>query len=85
VPSYAVAALIAMEEDVICLTSRVMARHLVERGVPLRWYELPFDLPAVDVEFRWHRRVDDDAASRWLRGHVCGVVEPLAAGEPLPQ
>lgn len=77
VPSYAVAALVALEGDVICLVPRVLARHLVDRQVPLRYHEIPFDLPTVDVEARWHRRVDNDPTSRWLRDHLYQAVEPL--------
>lgn len=78
VPSYAVAALIALEGDVICLLPRVLARHLVDRQVPLRYHEVPLDLPTADIEARWHRRVDNDPASRWLRDHLQRAMEPLA-------
>ncbi|MDT8912570.1 LysR family transcriptional regulator [Amycolatopsis sp. PS_44_ISF1] len=77
VPSYAVACLIALEEDALCLVSRVMAQHLVERGVPVRWHEVPLELPPVEVELRWHRRLDEDPASRWLRDHLAAAVQPL--------
>lgn len=81
VPSYAVAALIALEGDVICLVPRLLARHLVDRQVPLRHHDVPFDLPRAEVEVRWHRRVDHDPASRWLRDHLRRAVEPLVAPE----
>lgn len=80
VPSYAVGALMALEDDVICLVPRVIAAHLIERGVPLRRHEIPFDLPTAEAEMRWHRRVDDDVASRWLRRRVAEAVEGLATG-----
>ncbi|MET8685417.1 LysR family transcriptional regulator [Streptomyces sp. NPDC004732] len=70
VPSFAVAALMALEGDFICLGPQVVAEHLVERQVPLRWHKVPLELPSADIELRWHRRVDDDPASRWLRHHV---------------
>lgn len=79
VPSFAVAALMALEGDVICLGPRVVAEHLVERQVPLRWHKVPLEMPAADIELRWHRRLDDDPASRWLRRHVLEAVRPLAA------
>ncbi|MDQ0787181.1 LysR family transcriptional regulator [Streptomyces sp. B3I8] len=79
VPSYAVGALMALEGDFICLVPRITAAHLVQRGVPLRLHEVPFDLPAADVQLRWHRRVDEDPASRWLRERVHGAVRALAA------
>ncbi|GLZ77933.1 LysR family transcriptional regulator [Actinorhabdospora filicis] len=77
VPSYAVGALMALEREVICLVPHVMAAHLIERGVPLRRHEVPFGLPTADVELRWHRRVDDDPASRWLRTRLREAIAPL--------
>jgi DNA-binding transcriptional LysR family regulator len=65
VPSYAVGALMALEDDVICLVPDVTAAHLIDRGVPLRRHEVPVDLPTAQVELRWHRRVDADPASLW--------------------
>ena len=68
VPSYAVGALIALEDEVICLLPHLMTKHLIDRGVPLREHRVPLELPPVHVEQRWHRRVDADPASQWLRG-----------------
>jgi DNA-binding transcriptional LysR family regulator len=78
VPTYAVGALMALEGDVICLISDVMARHLTERGLPLRQHDIPLALPPVEVGMRWHRRVDDDPASRWLRRHLTEAARSLA-------
>ncbi|TQS42497.1 LysR family transcriptional regulator [Cryptosporangium phraense] len=77
VPSYAVGALMALEDDLICLVPQVTAAHLADRGVPLRLHEVPFDLPTADVEMRWHRRVHDDQASRWLRDLLREAIHPL--------
>ncbi|WP_307171248.1 LysR family transcriptional regulator [Streptomyces sp. B3I7] len=79
VPSYAVGALMALESDFICLVPQVTATHLVRRGVPLRRHEVPFDLPTADVQLRWHRRVDEDPASQWLRARVHDAVRPLTS------
>ncbi|PRY36723.1 LysR family transcriptional regulator [Umezawaea tangerina] len=79
VPTYAVGALMALEQDLICLVPHVTATHLVDRGVPLRLHDVPVTLPTADVELRWHRRVDDDPASRWLRTHLHDTIRPLAA------
>ncbi|MEV8378828.1 LysR substrate-binding domain-containing protein [Kribbella sp. NPDC056861] len=82
VPSYAVGALIALEQDVICLVPLTVARHLVDRAVPLRWHEVPYHLPEADVELRWHRRADTDPASRWLRARIREAVQPLLETSP---
>ncbi len=83
VPSYAVGALMALEHDVICLVPHVTAAHLAERGVPLRLHEVPFALPTADVELRWHRRVNDDPASQWLRARLRETVDALMTGKPV--
>jgi DNA-binding transcriptional LysR family regulator len=70
VSTHAVAALLALEDDVIALVPSVLARHLVDRHVPVRWHEIPLELPTVTVELRWHRRLDGDRPSRWLRDHI---------------
>lgn len=77
VPDYAVAALLALEPGIISLAPRVLAEHLTERGMPLRWHEFPLPLPRVDVNLRWHRRLDEDPPSQWLRNHVRAAVKPL--------
>jgi len=77
VPSYAVGALMALEHDLICLIPRVTAHHLIARGVPLHSHEVPFDLPTAKVELRWHRRVDNDPASQWLRNRLREAIHPL--------
>lgn len=67
VPTYAVGALMALEEDVLCLIPSRLASHLQERGVPLRAHQVPVDLPVSVVQQRWHQRMDSDPSSRWLR------------------
>ncbi|MEV0281982.1 LysR family transcriptional regulator [Streptomyces sp. NPDC050610] len=81
VPSYAVAALMALEENVICLAPLFLAQHLVARHVPLRWHTIPLPLPSATVELRWHHRVDTDPASRWLRAHMRSAAQPLTTPE----
>lgn len=74
VPTYAVATLLALEDGVIALVPRILARHLVDRHVPVRIHEIPFPLPEARVDLRWHRRLDGDPQTRWLRGHASTVL-----------
>lgn len=78
VPSYTVGALMALEHGVICLVPHVLAAHLTAQGVPLCLHEVPLELPTAQVELRWHRRVEDDPGSRWLRRHVRDAVRRLS-------
>jgi hypothetical protein len=45
----------------------LLARRLQQRGLPLVWHDLPLRLPGIDVAQRWHRRLDLDQPSTWLR------------------
>ena len=40
---------------------------VVGRHVPLKTIALPFKPPTIQVQQYWHRRLQDDAASKWLR------------------
>ncbi|TFZ01271.1 LysR family transcriptional regulator [Ramlibacter rhizophilus] len=56
---------------------------VVGRHVPLKTIELPFRPPRLDVQQFWHRRMQQDAAHKWLRG-VFHAVNRREAGAPLP-
>jgi DNA-binding transcriptional LysR family regulator len=57
---------------------------VVGRHVPLKTIELPFKPPQIQVQQYWHRRLQDDAASRWLRG-VFYQVNRREPGALLPE
>jgi len=67
VPSLIAAAMLALESDVVTLIPRLLARYLQQRGLPLTWHDLPIQVPAVDIVQHWHRRLDDDQPTLWLR------------------
>lgn len=77
VPTYAVGALMALEDDFLCLIPSCLASHLQERGVPIRAHQVPATLPVATVEQRWHQRVDADPASRWLRTATAAAASAL--------
>ncbi|RII89861.1 LysR family transcriptional regulator [Clavibacter michiganensis] len=78
-PTYAVAALMVVGSGSVCLLPELMTERLIDGGVPLRAHRLPFDLPEVQVDQRWHRRADADPASRWLRRALDAVAVDVAA------
>ncbi|MBK6007024.1 LysR family transcriptional regulator [Ramlibacter ginsenosidimutans] len=57
---------------------------VVGRHVPLKTIELPFKPPTIQVQQYWHRRMQDDAANRWLRG-LFYEVNRRDAGATLPE
>lgn len=77
VPTLAAASLLALEPDLIALVPYVLARHLQTRGVPVRSHDLPFALPAVTVNQRWHRRFREDRPSQWLRSQVAAALDEV--------
>ena len=79
VPTYAVGALMALEDDLMCLVPSRLASHLQERGVPIRAHQVPASLPVATVEQRWHQRADADPASRWLRSAMAAASASLLA------
>jgi DNA-binding transcriptional LysR family regulator len=77
VPTYAVATLLALEADVIALVPQVLARHLLDRGVPVRPHEVPLPLPELRIDMRWHRRLEADRETEWLRSHATAALQGL--------
>lgn len=80
-PTYAVSSLLALENDIVVVVPLVLARHLAERDVPVRWHEIPLELPELAVDQRWHSRLDGDYPSQWLRSHVTTAVKGLVAAK----
>jgi 8-oxo-dGTP diphosphatase len=61
-PSHTAAVQLARETDLVCLTAESAARRL-----SLHIFEVPFDLPLLEIGMARHRRNDADAAHQWLR------------------
>ncbi|HYP71841.1 MAG TPA: LysR substrate-binding domain-containing protein, partial [Variovorax sp.] len=41
---------------------------VVQRHISIKTIELPFKPPQLQVEQYWHRRMQNDASNKWLRG-----------------
>ncbi|HSW20785.1 MAG TPA: LysR family transcriptional regulator [Ramlibacter sp.] len=57
---------------------------VVGRHIALKRIELPFKAPQLQVQQYWHRRMQNDAANRWLRGLFYDV-NRREAGAAMPQ
>lgn len=58
---------------------------LIAPRLGLDLYEPPVESPAMDIYMYWHRRMDRDAASLWLRRQVASVLDfRSGAGEGTP-
>ncbi|WP_437808687.1 LysR family transcriptional regulator [Sorangium sp. So ce1078] len=45
--------------------------------LPLRTFDLPFELPSIEIAMAWNSRTEDDPARAWLRGLVRAAVPPM--------
>jgi len=46
------------------------AANMFSKQLDISIYELPVELPDIDVHLYWHLNVDKDPANRWLRNKV---------------
>jgi LysR family transcriptional regulator, nod-box dependent transcriptional activator len=61
-----------------------LARYY-ERYLPIRLFEVPFELPPLAEAMQWHRHFNADPGTLWLRGvlkEVARNMEPLRLTEP---
>jgi len=66
---YEAACRIVADSDLLLTAPRLHAQGIAARmGLVVR--PLPFDLPPVVRHLYWHRQVDTDPRSQWLRGEV---------------
>lgn len=62
--------------DLVCtLPSRFLERY----ADSLDCFDLPLDVPALDLSLAWHRRSDNDPALRWLRGQITASLQQASA------
>ncbi|WP_437950784.1 LysR family transcriptional regulator [Sorangium sp. So ce296] len=45
--------------------------------MPLRTFDLPFELPPIEIAMAWNGRTEDDPARAWLRGVVTAAVPQM--------
>jgi DNA-binding transcriptional LysR family regulator len=74
VPNFLAAPFVVAQTDCCFTLARRIAEPLAE-VLPLRVYELPFEMPGVTIGAFWHERVHDDPAHRWLRRLVSDAAE----------
>jgi DNA-binding transcriptional LysR family regulator len=55
---------------------------VLERHIAIKRVELPFKPPQIEVQQFWHRRMQHDAANKWLRG-VFHAVNRRGANQPM--
>lgn len=73
-PHFTVAPEILRHTDLAAILPHSVAHAFNGEG-RYRLMALPFELPAIDVQLRWHRRFENDAGLNWLRGVVVELFE----------
>jgi DNA-binding transcriptional LysR family regulator len=64
------------QSDMVTVMTEKAARAFASKA-PLQVLTLPFASPTLPFAMLWHRRMDDHAAHRWLRGVVSRVARTL--------
>ncbi|HMI83287.1 MAG TPA: LysR family transcriptional regulator [Polyangiaceae bacterium] len=76
VPHFLAAPHVVAETDlVLTVASRIAASFATV--LPLKFMELPFDLPEVHISMLWHRRQHDDPAHAWVRRRLAETAAHL--------
>lgn len=66
IPHFAAAPGVVAASDLAVTVPSGLARLYADSGV--LGIELPFEVPDIELALYWHERLQEDAASRWLRG-----------------
>lgn len=74
---YEAAGRIVVGSDLLLTLPRHQA-ELLRTTLELKLFKLPLALPPMDVHLYWHRQVDAEPASRWLRDELREVVQRRA-------
>ena len=59
-----------VENSNMLLTMPENAAKMFSKQLNISIYELPVELPSIDVHLYWHLNVDKDPANRWLRNKI---------------
>ncbi|MGH3642330.1 MAG: LysR family transcriptional regulator [Mycobacterium sp.] len=65
-PSALGALQLVQNSDLVGITARAITRGAVD-ALGLSTFDIPLDLPTLELSMAWHPRYDADAAHRWLR------------------
>ncbi len=72
-PQFLVAPFVVADTDLVATLATRVARRFAAANLGIAAHEPPVALPSWPLAMMWHRRVDDHAATAWLRGRIAGV------------
>jgi DNA-binding transcriptional LysR family regulator len=62
--------------DMALTVPRIFADFLVAR-LPVKYMQLPFDVPSLETYLYWHESTDQDQANRWMRELILSLPAKL--------
>lgn len=80
-PHFLLAANLAAHSDLVLALPSRAARRLAAQ-LPLMLFDIPLELPEIDIAMYWHERTHTSLAHQWLRDQVRDAL-PGAAATPL--
>ncbi|WP_305597335.1 LysR family transcriptional regulator [Phenylobacterium sp.] len=74
VPSARAAVSVAAHSDLVTAAPASFVRSLIREGMAVHAFDLPFQTPDLAIAQSWHPQFQADAAHRWFRDLVAGVI-----------
>jgi DNA-binding transcriptional LysR family regulator len=71
-----IAPLMTCQTDLVAITTERIARNLAA-FLPIQWQSIPYDLPPIQIELLWHKRLEHDPARLWFRDQVIALAGTL--------
>jgi DNA-binding transcriptional LysR family regulator len=72
-PQFLVAPFVVAETDLVATIATRVARRFAAASLGIAVHTPPIALPGWSLSMMWHRRVDDHAATIWLRDRIAEV------------
>jgi DNA-binding transcriptional LysR family regulator len=66
-----------MRSDLALTVPRVFADFVVSR-LPVKYLQLPFEVPNLETYLYWHESTDQDQSNRWMRELILSLPAKLS-------
>ncbi len=76
--SYSSALQVLLDSDHLSIMPRGYV-ELQQQFFPIKYTDVPFDVPNIEVHLYWHQRHDSDTANKWLRRQLVVALSKVAS------
>jgi DNA-binding transcriptional LysR family regulator len=83
-PHFASTPMVIAQSDLIVTVPQPLARYFSSVSAHLRFVELPFRPPRIELKQYWHRRFHHDHRIRWLRHLIYALFHEVTHGQAAP-